>query len=354
MTLTRRRKQIIGGILAILIATVVIIKLRGGSADDEVETAVAVHTSYAVVKPLTQRILALGTVEARPGRSAEISAPDPSRIVAVYVAEGDHVRAGQPLVQLDRSVATAQRQSAQASVLAAQRAYDRAQRLLAEGIAPRKDVEAAASDLARARADLEQAARAERLSTLRSPIDGVVTSLNGALSSPVDVNVPIVQVVDPRALEVHFHMSPSDAGRITPGAKVELSSGSEAGHFSVGVGTITGISAALDTATRTVDVRATITAPARSLKVGESLNGAILLTSSTTSVVVPVAALVPEGEGTVIYVVDAQQVAHATPVTVGTRTETEAAIATGLHGGELVVTEGAYGVSDGAHVKVTR
>ena len=82
--------------------------------------------------------------------------------------------------------------------------------------------------------------------------------------------------------------------------------------------------------------------------------GAILLASRTSSIVVPVAALVPEGEGTVVYVVDAQQVAHATPVTVATRTETEAAIATGLRGGERVVTQGAYGVSDGAHVKVAR
>ncbi|HEX6559296.1 MAG TPA: efflux RND transporter periplasmic adaptor subunit [Longimicrobiales bacterium] len=354
MNLTRRQKQLIAGAVVLLVVAFIIVRRHGGAADEDVQTAVDVRTSVAVVKPFTERVQALGTVEARPGHVAEISAPAPSRISAIFVAEGDNVRAGQKLVQLDISVTQAQMQGAQATVDAARRAYERSQRLLAEGIAPRKDVEAAASDYARARADLEQASRAEQLSTLRSPINGVVTSLNGALSSPVDVTVPVVQVVDPRGLEIHFHLSPADAARITAGAKVELTSGSESDHYSAGLGTITGISAALDTSTHTVDVRAIITAPTRPLKVGESLNGAILLNSRSSSVVVPVAALVPDGEGTVVYVLDNQQIAHAVPVSVGRRTETEAEIVAGLRGGERVVTQGAYGVSDSAHVKVVR
>ncbi|HUP88750.1 MAG TPA: efflux RND transporter periplasmic adaptor subunit [Longimicrobiales bacterium] len=354
MKLTRRQKQTVVAVVAVAIIAFIVWKRRGGSDEEEVETAVTVETAVAVVKPLTERIAALGTVEARPGHSAEISAPEATRVMAIYVAEGSFVQPGQALVQLDRANATSRRQGAEATAEAAQRAYTRTQRLLAEGIAPRKDVETAAADLARAKSELEQAIRAEQLSTLRSPIAGIVTSLNAALSRPVDVAVPVVQVVDPRGLEIHFHVSPAEAGRITTGAKVELSAGFEAQRYSVGIGTITGISAALDSTTRSVDVRATISSPTRPLKVGESLNGAVLLTSRVSTVVIPVTALVPDGEGTIVFVLDANGVAHATEVEVGTRTETEASIVSGLKGGEVVVTHGAYGVTDSAHVTVKR
>lgn len=353
MTLSERQKLWIGAVVIMAVVVFLILRRRSGN-EKAVDTAVAVETAVAVVKPLTERISALGTVEARPGFAAEISAPNASRIMAIYVAEGDVVRPGQALVQLDRSVAIAQQQSAAAAVEMAQRAFNRAQRLQSEGIAARKDVEATAADLAKARAELQQAQRSLDLSTLRSPISGIVTSLNGAISRPVDVSVPVVQVVDARGLEIQFHLAPSEAGRITRGEKVELTSGAERDHYSLGIGTITGISAALDSTTRSVNVRATISAPTRPLKIGESLSGSIMLAGRRSTVVIPVDALVPEGDATIVYVVDANGTAHATKVTVGTRTETEASIISGLRGGEKVVTKGAYGVADSAHVNVKR
>jgi len=70
------------------------------------------------------------------------------------------------------------------------------------------------------------------------------------------------------------------------------------------------------------------------------------------AVTVPVAALVPAagGEGFQVFVVDSEQVAHVRPVTVGGRSEVVAEIVAGLAAGEVVVTNGAYGIADGARV----
>ena len=65
----------------------------------------------------------------------------------------------------------------------------------------------------------------------------------------------------------------------------------------------------------------------------------------------PAAALVPDGEGFKVFVVDAENIAHEQPVTVGARTDSTVEITEGLKGGERVVTYGAYGVEDS--VKVT-
>jgi membrane fusion protein (multidrug efflux system) len=69
-------------------------------------------------------------------------------------------------------------------------------------------------------------------------------------------------------------------------------------------------------------------------------------------VTVPAAAIVPAagGEGFEVFVVDSGAVAHARPVQVGGRTEAVAEIVSGLKAGELVVTSGAYGVTDGARI----
>jgi RND family efflux transporter MFP subunit len=344
-----RRKA--GVALLVLIAALVIVRImtRNTEDEDDLTPEVAAETAVAVIKPLITRIDVLGTVEPRPGFSAQIGAPEQSPIVAIYVAIGDVVRAGQPLIQLDKSRFVARRVEADAALAAAQRAFERQQQLLASGIAPRKDLEAAAADLARARADLQQADRTESLATLRSPINGVITTLNATLAQPIDVGSPVVEVVDPRGLEIRFHLSPADAGRVTRGTKMILTEQDQ--QTSVASGTITGVSAAIDSATGAVDVRATISASVRPLKKGETLNGAIELSSAVSHVVVPADALVPEGDGMQVFVVDSAGIAHATPVQVGTRTRSEVQIITGLRGGEVVVTRGAYGITDGSRIK---
>ena len=51
-------------------------------------------------------------------------------------------------------------------------------------------------------------------------------------------------------------------------------------------------------------------------------------------------------------VVDAQSVAHEVHVTIGIKNNTRTQIASGLRGGETVVTEGNYGLPDGTKVSV--
>ena len=66
----------------------------------------------------------------------------------------------------------------------------------------------------------------------------------------------------------------------------------------------------------------------------------------------PVEALVPEGEGFRVFVVDSAGIARARPVVVSGRSEARAEILQGLAAGERVVTTGAYGVTDSAKVQL--
>jgi len=97
-------------------------------------------------------------------------------------------------------------------------------------------------------------------------------------------------------------------------------------------------------------VRARVPRTTRPLRIGESVAGRIATAVHPHAVTVPVAALVPSGDGFQVFVVDSAGVAHARPVTVGGRTEAVAEILTGLEAGATVVTTGAYGVADGAQI----
>jgi len=324
-------------------------------AGDEAQAVVTVRTAAAKVEPFTHTISAIGTVVARAGHFAALSAPAPTRVARVYVQQGQRVSTGQPLVEFEQGGFAAAAGGAEAALSAAQRNYERARRLADEGIAPRKDVEAAAADLARARSDAVAAQRTQQLSVLRSPLAGVVTQMRAVLGAAADAGQVLVEVADPTAFDVVLSLGASEAGAVLPGAHVDLSAGQTTGGEPLGAGVVASVGVAVDTGSRAVPVRVTVTAPRRALRLGESVYGMIATGTRRDAVVVPVEALVPgDAPGTYrVFVVDRNGIAHAREVRVGGRTESEAEITSGLTGGETVVTQGAFGVQDSARVKLS-
>lgn len=311
---------------------------------------VKVKTAVATIEPFAETISSIGTVNARSGHIASLSPPAPARIAAVYVSQGQKVRAGTALVAFEQAPFLAAAQSAEAALNAAERNFERARRLADAGIVPRKDADQAATELAQARAAAALARRSAQLATVRSPISGVVTMLNAPLGASVDITQPIVEVADLNALDIIFNVSPSDAARIAAGASVTLSAGESAKGEPLGIGNITGVGGTVDSATRSVAVRALAPPIARALRIGETIFGQIATSVHPRAIVIPVAALVPDGDGFQVFVVTPGDIARARKVTVGRRTEASAEILDGLSAGERVVTEGAYGLEDSVKV----
>jgi RND family efflux transporter MFP subunit len=309
-----------------------------------------VATSVATVQPFPHVVNAIGSVSPRPERYAALAPPGPTRVARIFVVGGQAVRRGDPLVEFETGPFDAAAQSAAAALANAERAYERAVRLVQAGILAQKDSGQAAADLAAARAAAVSARRAQELATLRAPFNGVVTRMTAVLGASVDANQPLVEVADPTALDIVFNVSPSEAGRIHPDDTVAVTSGEGTGGEALGPGVVTSVAAAVDAASRAVAVRARLTRPTRALRIGESVLGRIVTGVNPKAVTVPVDALVPEGDGFRVFVVDSAGVAHARTVTVGARSESLVEILSGVAAGEMVVTTGAYGVEDGVQI----
>jgi RND family efflux transporter MFP subunit len=336
--------------LAVALASGCKNKEGGGAAEGEAKPVVAAQTIVVTPQPFTETLGAIGTVTPRPGHVAALSAPAPGRVAKVDVSTGQSVQAGQPLVELEQQAFEGARLSADAALSTAEEALARQQRLADSGIVPRKDVEAARAEAAKARADAMAARRAEQLATIRSPITGVVTRLSTTLGATVDASQSLVEVSDPLALDVLLGVTPTDAARVRSGMRVTLTAGQGAGGEPLGVGSVAEVAGTVDTTTRSVEIRVRAPSTRRALRIGETVFGSIAIVTRAHAIVVPSDAVVPEGDSFKVFVVDSAGIAHEQEVKIGSRSANGVEILEGVSAGDRIVTFGAYGMEDSAKV----
>jgi RND family efflux transporter MFP subunit len=119
-------------------------------------------------------------------------------------------------------------------------------------------------------------------------------------------------------------------------------------------GQVTLLSRASDPTNRSVEVWVTLGNGDGKLRANGAAQVTVAANSKDDAIVVPTSAITLETsdatEGTVM-VVDDQNVAHETKVTIGIRTPDKVEIVEGLKGGETVVIEGNYALPDGTKVE---
>lgn len=188
--------------------------------------------------------------------------------------------------------------------------------------------------------------------TVRSPITGIVTdqfqyegefaSAGGKLVTIADTSTVIVKA--PFSDTAVAQLKTGDAATVVP-----TDTSAEEMH-----GQVTLLSRSSDPANRTVEVWITLGNGEGKLRANGAAQVTIAANSKNEAIVVPAAAVLLEtsnaNEGTVM-VVDDQNVAHETKVTIGIRTPDTIEIVEGLTGGETVVVEGNYALPDGTKVE---
>lgn len=175
-----RRKVIIGTIVAgAIIAAAVFLRWRNG--DESVGPTVRVERGR-----IERIVVASGTIE--PEDLVEVRSKVSGIIQRFHVDEGDHVRAGQIIVELDRETLEAAVREARAVVHEAEVECDhdavelqRKQELFGRGVESKDELDrvraehaGAAARLERARATLDRLEQELAYATITAPIDGVV------------------------------------------------------------------------------------------------------------------------------------------------------------------------------------
>jgi len=189
--------------------------------------------------------------------------------------------------------------------------------------------------------------------TIRSPITGIVTDQFQYEGEFASAGGKLVTIADTSTVIVKAPFSDTAVAQVKTGDTVTVvptDTSAEEMH-----GQVTLLSRSSDPTNRTVEVWVTLGNGDGKLRANGAAQVTIAANSKDDAVVVPASAVTLETsnatEGTVM-VVDDQNVAHETKVTIGIRTPDKIEIVEGLKGDETVVIEGNYALANETKVEV--
>lgn len=275
-------------------------------------------------------------------------------------------------------------EAAKAAYEAQLRAYNSRKELFDQGALPQRDLDSAAVALAQARgsnevaqkqlADLQRlgteqaikSAHGSRLnaegtmrsaeaqlsySTIRSPIDGVVTDRPLYVGDLATANQPILTVMNLSRLIAKSHIPQAEAATLKVGDAAQLK---VAGLDEPVDGKVTLVSPALDPGSTTIEVWVEAAKPNPALKPGMTVQLAITSKTVKDAIVVPANAVFksPEGEADYVVLAGADQKAHWQTVELGVRNANNVQVVKGLHAGAPVITSGGFGLPDNTKIKI--
>lgn len=187
-----------------------------------VDKVTEVDTISLRIGPFTGDIVSNGNIRA--GKWADLHFRNQDIISEVYVREGDHVRAGQPIAQLDLFKYESDKARQEASLEQAR--LELQDVLISQGYDPAQssaipaDVMRLArvkSGLARAEADYNATLRDIEQATLVAPFDGVVANLAAQAHSMPPSSDPVCRIISTGEMKVQFPVLESEINLVNPG-----------------------------------------------------------------------------------------------------------------------------------------
>ncbi len=290
------------------------------------------------------------TIEGDPQGVQVVAAPIGGRLVSLTRNLGQFIGRGGTLAIIESREAAslnAEVEAASARSALAQSNLRREQRLFAERVSPEQDLVAARTAATEANIAL-RLARQQLSATgggggalnriaVRSPIAGQVIARSATLGQQIAADAEIFRVANLTKVSVTMSLVPADAGRVKPGARVEVTSAGRRQD-----GRVTFVSPILDETTRLVPVIATIDNAGGLWRVGENVGVSVLLPASgDRSIAVPSAAVQMIGDRPHVFVRTATGF-RATPVTLGRTNGGAVTVTAGLTGEERIASTNSF------------
>jgi membrane fusion protein (multidrug efflux system) len=301
---------------------------------------VAVEVAAAQATTISDDVQAVGSVNARQG---VVLRPEVSgRIAQLGFRDGQTVRRGQLILQLDDTLQRAQLQQAEAQASIARTNLQRSRELLAQNFVSQSAVDqnAAALQVAEAQVALAQA----QLARMRivAPFDGVVGIRSVDVGEYVKDGADIVALEDRSGLSADFRLPERYLDRVRVGLPVEVTVDALPGRsFRARV---EALDAQVDANGRALLVRTRLEELAPALKSGMFARGKVVFSVRQNAVTVPEEALVPVGGRQFLFKIadgpEGRKVAQRLEARIGVRQPGRVEILQGLAPGDQVVTAG--------------
>ncbi len=379
-------------ILAIFLAA-----LCAGCSAPSPDTTVAVNASASsepnngieleivTQQPIEGAITATGKILVTEDRMASIGPVHEGRIARLYAGQGDFVRKGQRLADLESAdideakaeylkaladLENANRTS-NAEIKFAQATYDRTKLLFDKEITAGKNLQQAEHDLELAKANATSSIASAKVSVsnarrhllilgmndsaiealakrpdltssifgLNAPISGIVVERNATVGATVGSDANLFKIIDLSRVWIDANVFEKDLERVRPGqaVKVTVPAFPESSFY----GRVILINSLVDPETRTLSVRTEVPNGDGRLKPDMFANVQIITVSHVSAISIPLAAVLDDGGKSVVFVADGNEYKKK-EVALGLKSDDRVEVVTGLAVGDKVVVKGNY------------
>ncbi len=323
-----------------------------------------VQTAAVTLAPVAQSSEYVATIKSR--RSASILPQVNGLLTQILVRSGDHVKAGQTLMEIDSRQQQAMVDSQRATERQKKALYDyntveleRQHKLFDAGVTSRDAYDQEQQAFQNAKADYESAVESRKNQeqllayyTVRAPFDGVVGDIPvhvGDYASPLNPSPMLTTVDESKDLEAYIYVPTERSSEVRMGLAVDLvdNSGTQLEKTKIDF-----VSAQVDTMLQGILVKAPVYSGPEILRNAQMIKARIIW-STKPMAVVPVLAVTRQGGQTFVFLAQQQNghfMALQKAVTLGETVGNTYSITSGLNAGDRVIVSGTQFLVNGMPV----
>jgi membrane fusion protein (multidrug efflux system) len=314
----------------------------------------AVEVAKVTAMTLVDETQAVGSLRSRQG--VMLRPEVGGRVKHIFFTDGQRVRKGQVMVQLEDQLQQAQVTQAKAELSIAEANHKRNQELVTQNFISKRSLDESGAALEVSRAKLALAeATLQRLKVL-APFDGITGLKQVNVGDYLKDGADIVNVEDLDAVLLDFRLPERFQAKIRAGQKAQLTLDALPGRPFTAI--VQAVDPLIDANGRSVGVRGCIDNRQQQLRPGMFARVNAVFGARENALVIPEEAIIPQGGRTfVVKVVPGEQadtfVSERVTVKVGLRQPGKVEILEGLAAGDTVVTAGHQRLQkDGTAVRV--
>jgi len=330
-----------------------------------------VQAATATVKSVPRFLSGLGTAQA--ANTVTVTSRVDGQLMAIHFTEGQVVKAGDLLAEIDPrpyqvQLTQAQGQLAkdQASLFNARQDLVRYQQLVKTNLVARQQLDAQESLVRQnegtVKADQGAVASAQlqlTYSRITAPISGRVGLKQVDVGNYITsgTTTPLVVITEVHPIDMLFTLpenSISDLLQAQKAGPVVVEAWDRTNQRQLATGSLLSLDNQIDTTTGTIKLKARFTNEDDALFPNQFVNARLKVATINDAVVIPMAAVQMGNEGSFVWTLDEENKVSKHLVTTGIQDSQQAVISTGLQAGQRVVTDGIDRLTDGMQVQVVQ